>query len=213
MLMFAMLVTCLVWQPASAKKSGDFEYEEMSGSITIKEYKGKAAKVIIPARIDGKKVTKIDDYAFFCNRKLTEVTMPDSIKAVGCGAFQGCSLLKKVGMSKLVREIPNRCFYYCKKLKEINFANLEKICDEAFARCYSLTGTLDLTNAQNVYYTAFEKCKKITGVVFSDKLELLGASSPKETPSNPFADCSSLASVRFNAKNKIINVLTGRYTP
>ncbi|MDR0663016.1 MAG: hypothetical protein LBF80_02915 [Spirochaetaceae bacterium] len=53
----------------------DFEIEAEENGVVIVSYKGEGGAVFIPKTIDGKRVTAIDDYAFWGDASLTSVTI------------------------------------------------------------------------------------------------------------------------------------------
>lgn len=53
-------------------------------------------EVIIPSELDGKSVSKIDAYAFYCRLDVTGIRIPDSVKVVGYRAFAYCSAVERV---------------------------------------------------------------------------------------------------------------------
>lgn len=55
---------------------------------TLKLYKGRAAKVILP-----KGLTEIKEYAFYCCDFLESVTIPQGVTSIGKNAFAGCRKL------------------------------------------------------------------------------------------------------------------------
>ena len=59
----------------------------VSGTIT--GYTGSAESLTVPAVIDGEKVTAIGASAFADNSKLTELTLPDTVTAIGANAIKG----------------------------------------------------------------------------------------------------------------------------
>lgn len=70
-----MAVVCAV--AAGAETYGDFEYDVLDdGTVEITDYNGSAERVDIPAKIDGKSVTKIGSSAFSYHM-LSSVTIPD----------------------------------------------------------------------------------------------------------------------------------------
>lgn len=53
-------------------------------------------EVIIPSKLDGKEVSKIDAYAFYCRIDITGIRIPDSVKVVGYRAFAFCSAIERI---------------------------------------------------------------------------------------------------------------------
>ena len=62
----------------------------------------------------------ICDKAFFDCRGLTSIKCPNSLKAIGIGAFANCWSLKDVGFNEGLLEIGNDAFKDCKSLKSIH---------------------------------------------------------------------------------------------
>lgn len=56
--------------------------------------------IIIPETIDGLPVTKIAPFAFYLNVKVTSITLPDTIKIIGQGAFAYTVLTKSMDIPK-----------------------------------------------------------------------------------------------------------------
>jgi hypothetical protein len=99
------------WTPA-----GDFELSLDGDSITITKYKGDAAIVNIPARIDGIPVTAIGEGAFYKCGSLTNVSIPSSVTSIEYAAFAGCGSLTSVSIPSSVMSIGNYVFAGCGKL-------------------------------------------------------------------------------------------------
>ncbi len=73
----------------------------------------KLKKVIIK-----KGITSIPDYAFEDCKKLTSVTIPNTVKTIGFEAFSGTAI-RKITIPKSVHTIGEMAFLSCKKLKHI----------------------------------------------------------------------------------------------
>jgi len=82
-------------QIARAPEDG-FAYAENSGRITITKYEGQATDVVIPERINNLPVSAIGNGAF-ANKRLTGVSVPDSLMYIGVGAFAN-NLLRDVSV-------------------------------------------------------------------------------------------------------------------
>lgn len=95
-----------------------------SGDRTILEYYPPRKADVLYRIPEG--TVKIAKSAFADNVWLEELEMPDTVAAVGIGAFQNCSRLKKVRFSLNIREIPDAGAYRsggvfegCRELKEV----------------------------------------------------------------------------------------------
>lgn len=194
---------------------------------------GSLTEVILPTTL-----TKIGDYAFH-NAGIKQLTLPDPKNVLSIGAnvfgaikiksinipknfklskamFSTCQQLRSVNFESNWVLIPERCFYYCTNLEEIDISKALFIKDSAFLECHSLsvnvipahtyvsacafmkTGVEDVTieDISEVEEKAFSDCKalkKLTinvpdGPAIADNLCI-----PKELA----AHCTSLQTVAF----------------
>mgnify|MGYP000072543263 CR=1 FL=1 len=194
---------------------------------------GSLVKVILPTTL-----TKIGDYAFY-NAGIKQLTLPDPKNVLSTGIsvfgaikiksinipknfklskamFSTCQQLRSVNFESNWVLIPERCFYYCTNLEEIDISKALFIKDSAFLECHSLsvnvipahtyvsacafmkTGVEDVTieDISEVEEKAFSDCKalkKLTinvpdGPAIADNLCI-----PKELA----AHCTSLQTVAF----------------
>ena len=76
-------------EAAQKLTSGDYEYtvNEDGASVTITGYLGYGGDITIPSEIEGKKVSRINGYAFSYLGCLTGVTIPDSVTSIDSIAF------------------------------------------------------------------------------------------------------------------------------
>ncbi len=126
-------------------ESNGFRYRIENGEATLTKYTGSKTVVKIPAQIDNYPVTSIGQEAFK-NSKITSVTVPESVKYIGTGAFWKCSQLKSVKIPTTVRYIGSAAFKQCNKLTYVslfsrksrlpaNKCDLVYIGKEAFQEC------------------------------------------------------------------------------
>lgn len=116
--------------PAEIKRNWGF-VEEKNGEVTITVYKGKSTVVIIPEKINGKPVTKIDSWAVSphssnireekqeLRRKITKVVVPPSVRFIGDSAFRDLPSLETVEFHEGLKKIGAYAFSDCGKLHEI----------------------------------------------------------------------------------------------
>ena len=120
----------------------DFTYtliDEYS-KVQILSYIGSDTDVVIPDRIDNKKVTSIADSAFR-EKSITSVVFGQYVESIGNYAFFSCQSLNKLDFSKSsVKTIGDCAFTVCKSLESIEFPDsLESIGYAAFSaytNCY-----------------------------------------------------------------------------
>lgn len=90
--------------------ASDFRVSPVDGgkSVAISEYHGNKQTVRIPSRLEGKPVTAIGNGAF-SNKKLINVTIPNSVTTIGRGAFVN-NQLTSITIPNSVRTIEVRAF-------------------------------------------------------------------------------------------------------
>ena len=81
-----------------------FKYIVSEGVASITGYDGDQKKIVIPASINGYRVTSIADGAFE-GSKLTDVIISDGIEYIGWFAFGNCSALKSITIPSSVTSI------------------------------------------------------------------------------------------------------------
>lgn len=113
--MFLVMVMAASWESielaASTGKSGtttdgfSYEISAKDDTVTITGYSGKKKKLVIPDKVEGKKVTKIGEKAFSQNKYMVSVKVPDSVENVALDAFYQCKKLKTIKLGKNVQVI------------------------------------------------------------------------------------------------------------
>lgn len=131
-----------------------FEYETYGDNLTITKYTGSESTVIIPTEINGKKVTKIGDKAFYQSYFLRTLVIQSSVIEIGEQAFAKCSYLESVTLSDSLRKIGNQAFYGCTVLTYIIIpSTVSDFGEFVFGDCVSLTVECSLTSE------AYRYCK------------------------------------------------------
>ena len=131
----AFAVTAIVCAlTAGAEKAGDYQISATGvDTATITSYSGSATNLTIPSKLNGMKITQIDLNAFGESKKLTKVTIPDTVTTIGDLAFKNCTSLKEVTIPASVTEIGFWAFADCTLLKEVTIpASVKSINYEAF---------------------------------------------------------------------------------
>lgn len=75
---------------------GNFQYEDNGENVSIYAYNGSDKEVTIPAYINDKAVTEINDYAFLLCNSVEKVIVPSTVTTIHANAFSGAGNLKSV---------------------------------------------------------------------------------------------------------------------
>lgn len=103
----------------------------------------------------------------FQKNYITEVTIPESVRAIGQSAFYDNQFLKSVTLNNRMETINRSLFNYCKKLAVVRGGRNVKIVDQsAFSRCDSLRSISDITPV-TINSSAFYNCRKLESLNFS----------------------------------------------
>lgn len=70
-------------------------------------------------------ITIISEYAF-SNSDLEEIIIPEGVKVIGVGAFDGCEKLEKIILPKSLEEIRHFAFSDCPNLTSINYKGTQE---------------------------------------------------------------------------------------
>ncbi|MBQ3507547.1 MAG: leucine-rich repeat domain-containing protein [Clostridia bacterium] len=73
--------------------AADFTYELADDGATITAYTGGEVVVVIPDSVEDKPVVAIGEKAFADKVGLKAISVPDTVKSIGTGAFAGCKSL------------------------------------------------------------------------------------------------------------------------
>ena len=83
-------------QVYAAEYYGNFQYEDNGENVSIYAYNGSDKEVTIPACINDKAVTEINDYAFLLCNSVEKIIVPSTVTTIHANAFSGAGNLKSV---------------------------------------------------------------------------------------------------------------------
>jgi hypothetical protein len=220
---------------AFAQSVNDFKIDltKDGNGIIITGYTGTAAKVVIPAEIEGIPVRTIGETAFYKNRNITEVIIPDGVTAIadsrtvwngrgydGISSFRDCGNLTRVTLPNGLTKIGSGAFSGCDKLTTISIPDsVTEIGSRTFARCSSLA-SINIPDGVKILDSTFSYCQNLTSVnipnsvteigkeAFSNCKKLTSITVPNsvtEIGDNAFEGCSGLTSIVLPASIKSIS--------
>lgn len=103
----------------------------------------------------------------FQKNYITEVTIPESVRAIGVTAFYDNQSLKSATLNNSMESISQSLFNYCQKLAVVHGGKNVKIVDQsAFSGCDSLRSISDITPV-TINSSAFYNCRKLEILNFS----------------------------------------------
>lgn len=150
--------------------------------------------IIIPSTYQGVPVVKIARRAFYANKSILSVEIPDSVTSIGDDAFNSCSKLEKVtveGNSRLT-EVGDKAFFRCTHLTNITIPDgVTYIGDWAFNGCTNIVEatmpataikhipndtleTVVITGGTSIDDEAFDDCYCLTNISIPDSVTSIG---------------------------------------
>ena len=130
----------------------------------------------------------------FQKNYITEVTIPESVRAIGQSAFYDNQSLKSVTLNNSMETINRSLFNYCKKLAVVRGGRNVKIVDQsAFSNCDSLRSISDITPV-TINSSAFYNCRKLESLNFS-RIKSIGYESFYNCFGLKEADLTTLTSI------------------
>ena len=100
-------------------ENGYINYEIKNSKAVITGFQGTAARIRLPAQIEGCPVATVERKAFLSSKSLYAVSFPDSIEEVGDWAFAHCDNLTELTFPGREVHFGRAVFKNCGKLKRI----------------------------------------------------------------------------------------------
>ena len=168
---------------------GDFRFTFNDKTATVSKCypSGTGATVPKSVQINGKsyQVTIIGSSVFSGCKKLTSVTIPDSVTSIGYGCFNDCTALKSVRLPKKVKTFGEAMFWGCTSLTEVKLpSGITEIGSCAFMHCRNLKNVEIPKGVTSIGRYAFYDCAKL------QKLKL--PASLREVQEFAFGRCGKL---------------------
>ena len=158
------------------------DYNEHDIKAPWKKYNNYMTNIIIENGI-----TSIGNYAFRCSETFN-ITIPNSVKNIGKGAFAYCKNLTNVTIPNGVTSINYYTFDFCNSLTNITIPNsVTSIDNYAFSYCYSLKNITIPNSVTSIGWNTFEHCSSLTNITIPNSVTSIGDSA--------FSYCYSLKNI------------------
>lgn len=197
------------WMSWPESPAEDFQYtvSEDGKEIWLSKYVGSSEAVVIPARINGLPVTKLNgvedpdhglvtEGVFQDHTSVKEVVLPETLISVGMSAFSGCTSLTNVYIpeNSPLEVIGSSAFWGCTALQGMDLSSTKVwiIADDAFRSCSALTEFHFPDTLTEIRENAFFGCSSLLEARLPDSLITIG--------DNAFAGCAALKRVTIPPK-------------
>lgn len=221
--MLALLLLLLLagtFFAARADTSGGYQYRVQSdGTAVVTGYTGSDKNLEIPSKLNGIRVTRIGDRAFYNNKDIKSVAIPKGVKAIGKEAFSRCVNMNGVTIPEGVKEIGEAAFSECGNLSSVTLPDsLTAIGDFAFQDCTGMRKIRIPGSVKTISFCAFSGCGKLNSVTIGEGIQKIGEESftfctgltsvtipdsVREISLNAFFRCDSLKSVNIPDRAKL----------
>ena len=171
--------------------------DNMELEVTFNDSYSNLITIKIPSRVGSNKqyiVTKIGDKAFYDEhhrnlcKKLTSITIPNSVTSIGDYAFKGCSNLTSITIPNSVTSIGEFAFDECTRLISVTIPNsVTSIGNGAFYGCTSLPVENNIRYADTYLVEVVDK--KQSTYQIKEGTRFIG--------NGTFSNCTSLTSIDF----------------
>ena len=163
-------------------------------------------------------ITNISGYAFYEEKNLTSVKIPETVNRIGNWAFLDCEGLKNVNIPDGVKRIESWTFSNCSSLTNITVPDSVTVLDGlAFSYCTNLKNIELSKNLTEIGMGALSHCTSLEtidipdSVIIMDNIAMAGCSELKSVNigsnlktvgGQVFVGCTSLEKVNVNLNNK-----------
>ena len=146
-------------------------------------------------------VRAINSFLFFGYSGLKSITIPNSVTSIGMYAFSKCTGLTSIEIGNSVTSIHQNAFSYCTGLTNVVIGNsVTSIGGAAFAGCSGLTSVTIGSGVKRIDGGAFNNCYNIRNVTSLIPAEELSAISPYSIGFGEWVTYSGTLYVPYGAK-------------
>lgn len=157
-------------------ESNGFRYKILENeTVAISGYYEGGTEIIIPERIEGKLVTRVDDKAFQGLEFVDTIVLPESLISIGDNAFSKCGNLISIEIPKTVTRMGESAFSECSKLASMAIPkNVTYIGNYAFWECRNLTSITMSDNVSFIGESAFSCCSSLADITIPNGIKTIG---------------------------------------
>ena len=164
------------------------QWKEFFGEVPFL-YRSDIAQVFLDCGINFLKYMKHVPNSCFNFLKITSITLPNNIKAIGGEAFQQCRELEQITLPDKLELIGQQAFHACKKLKTIDLPqSLENILLSAF-RESGLEKIVIPDQVESILEEVFYQCTDLKYVFLPKGIRAVGVKA--------FSQCISLKDIHY----------------
>lgn len=189
-LLYAALTLLAGVMAAHSQSTNDMMYIHTDAGVRVTRYYGVAEAVQIPEQIDGTPVTGIGEGAFSDCTSITNIAIPDTVRAIGPAAFSGCTGLTSVIIPDSALDIGDGAFDGCSALARVTLpAGITNLPHYAFSACRSLSTIAIPAGVTAIGTGTFQWCTGLASMTIPDAVTSLGEEA--------FNHCTSLESIEL----------------
>lgn len=151
------------------------QYNSNGSNLPWKAYKNSITKIEVGGT--GESVTSVSQYAFKDSANLKELSIADTVKTIGKGAFQNASAIKSISVPNSVTSIGEDAFKGASKLTYLDLGTgITTIEKHAFENATSLPALKIPSSVKTINEGAFSRAESLTQIDFGG-VETIGNKS------------------------------------
>lgn len=200
-----VLAVVVIFSLIPTAHAADYTYPVEGGNLTFDPTTGTIKKcghlvysADIPSDIYDVPVVAIGDNAFKECKRLSSVTIPDSVTSIGSAAFGLCPSLQTITIPNGVTSLGSNLFSGCSSLTDVIIpGSVEKLPNYLFKNCTALKNVTLEDGIVSVGSNVFSHCDSLQTVLLPD--------SVTELALNAFVSCKELKTVTVGKGIKFVN--------
>lgn len=119
-------------------------------------------------------VTVIGESAFYGNKTINQIVIPEGVTEIGYRAFESCTYLETVIVPESLQKIQSMAFWRCTALKNIDLSKgVTFIYSNVFRDCISLEKVEFSENLNEISFLAFSGCTKLKSIYLPSQIETI----------------------------------------